>query len=80
MNRRSAREHDSTEAVSLRRELQSYERAGTSLYLNGRKSRSDAIVHACMCSEDSGYMRDFISDETEHITEIHFIKISMEQV
>lgn len=63
-------------AVSLKRELRSYERAGTHLYLENRPSRAEEIVSACMFAEDSDYMRDFITDEQEHITEIHFIRIT----
>lgn len=58
------------------RELQGYEQAGTHLYLGNRPSKADEIVSACLFSEDSDYMRDFISDDREHITEIHFIRIT----
>lgn len=57
------------------RELQGYERQGTHLYLDEYPSRAEDIVLACMFAEDSGYMRDIISDDREHITEIHFIRI-----
>lgn len=80
MNTLPVKYEDETAAVSLRRELQCYEAAGTCLYLEGRRSQTDAIVNACMCSEHSDYMRDFISDDAEHITEIHFIKIASGQV
>lgn len=63
-------------AVSLRRELESYERAGTHLYLGNRPSRAEEIVSACLLAEDSDYMRDFITDDQEHITEIHFVRIT----
>lgn len=79
MSRISIKNEKKTAAVSLKKELQCYEDAGTRLYLDGHKSRVDAIVRACMCAEHSDYMRDFISDDKEHITEIHFIKISTEQ-
>lgn len=62
-------------AASLRRELQDYERQGTHLYLNNRPSSPDEIVNACLLAEPSGYMWDFIGDDAEHITEIHFIRI-----
>lgn len=80
LRRISIKNEKETAAVSLKKELQCYENAGTRLYLNGRKSRADAIARACTCSEHSSYMRDFISDDAEHITEIHFIKISADQV
>lgn len=67
-------------AAALRSELQSYERAGTHLYLDGHPGTADEIARACLLSEDSAYMRDFIGDEHECITEIHFIKIAEDQV
>lgn len=79
MSRISGKNKKETAAVSLKKELRCYEKAGTRLYLDGHRSRADAIVNACMFSEDSNYMRDFISDDAEHITEIHFIKISGDQ-
>ena len=66
-------------AASLRRELQDYENQGTHLYLNNRPSSADEIVHACLLAEPSGYMRDFIGDDAEHITEIHFIRIPRQE-
>lgn len=61
------------------RELQGYERAGTHLYLENRPSRADEIVSACLLAEDSDYMRDFITDDREHITEIHFVRITEDE-
>ena len=60
------------------KELRGYEREGMQLYLDGRPSRADEIVNAYILAEDSDYMRDIISDETDHITEIRFIRISEE--
>lgn len=62
-------------AVSLIRELQSYEKQGTQLYLNEKRSRADEIADACLLAERCVYMRDFISDDADRITEIHFIRI-----
>lgn len=63
------------DAVSLMRELQSYEKQGTQLYLNEKPSRAAEIADACLLAERCAYMRDFISDDAERITEIHFIRI-----
>ena len=63
-------------AGSLMKELHSYERQGTHLYLEDRPSRAEEIVSACMVAEQSDYMRDFVGDEQDHITEIHFIRIT----
>ena len=58
------------------RELREYEREGTQLYLDGRPSRAGEIADACAVAEDSAYMRDFISDDSSHITQIRFTRIS----
>jgi hypothetical protein len=60
------------------KELQGYERKGMHLYLGEQPSRADEIVSACLLAETSDYMRDFISDDKEHITEIHFIRITQQ--
>ena len=78
MNRTKYKENE-IRADSLLRELRDYEREGTHLYLGDFPSRADEIVEACMLAEDSDYMRDFVSDDEERITEIHFIKITEEQ-
>lgn len=67
------------EARQLATELLGYEKAGMKLYLNGQLSEPGEISRACLCAEHSNYMRDFISDETDRITEIHFIRISSER-
>ncbi len=61
------------------RELKGYEQAGTALYLENRPSRAEEIVSACLFAEESDYMRDFITDDREHITEIHFVRITEEE-
>lgn len=76
MDRKKNQKHRSPGASSLMKELRGYEREGMHLYLDGRPSRADEIVNACVFAEDSGYMRDIISDEKDHITEIRFIRIS----
>ncbi len=63
---------------ALLRELRTYEREGTHLYLGNRPSSAEDITRACMLAEDSGYMRDFVGDEADRITEIHFIRINKE--
>ena len=60
---------------ALLKELQNYEREGTQLYLGNRPSSAEDITRACVFAEDSDYMRDFVSDDTDRITEIHFIRI-----
>lgn len=60
---------------SLLQELKDYERSGMELWLNGRPARPEKIVRACSVSEQSGYMRDLISDEKEQVKIIDFISV-----
>lgn len=76
MDRKKKKKQKNPEASLLIRELRGYEREGMHLYLDGCPSRADEIADACILAEDSGYMRDIISDEQEHITEIRFIRVS----
>lgn len=66
---------DTRESLLLK-ELRGYEREGMQLYLNDSPSRADEIANACILSETSNYMRDFISDDQDHITGVRFIQIS----
>lgn len=79
LRRAKLQKSDQKRAVSLRRELQGYEKAGTQLFLGDHPSRADEIVSACLLAEESDYMRDFITDDQEHITEIHFVRITREE-
>ena len=76
MDRDKRQKKNRTTAASLMRELQEYEKQGTQLYLEDHLCRAEEIVRACQLAEDSDYMRDFISDDRDHITEIHFVRIS----
>lgn len=59
---------------ALRRELEEYRRKGCIVCLNGRPSAPEKIISACL-REKGSYMRDFVSDETERVEKIDFIKI-----
>lgn len=63
---------------ALLKELQNYEREGTHLYLGNNPSSAEDITKACLFAEDSAYMRDFVGDEADRITEIHFIRVTGE--
>lgn len=76
LDRKKKQKYRAPGASALMKELRGYEREGMHLYLDGRPSRAAEIVNACVFAEDSDYMRDIISDEKDHITEIRFIKIS----
>lgn len=63
-----------SEQEALCAELESYEQSGCAIYLNGNPSRPEQVVRACV-REHSRYMRDILSDETNKIMRIDFIKI-----
>lgn len=59
---------------TLLQELEQYRKKGCMICLNGRPSRPERIVSACL-REDCSYMRDFVSDEKQQVKKIDFIKI-----
>ncbi|MCC8052187.1 MAG: hypothetical protein LIO99_10125 [Clostridiales bacterium] len=77
MNRRTNSKPCGNQAALLKKELRGYERAGTHLYLDGRRCHADEIVSACMFADGGGYMRDFIDNDQETITDINFVKIRL---
>lgn len=42
------------------------------LWLNGKPSTPSDIMHQCMIREEEEYMRDFVSDDDDHIIGIGF--------
>ncbi|MCC8067534.1 MAG: hypothetical protein LIO94_10635 [Clostridiales bacterium] len=77
MKRRTNSKCSDQSAALLKKELRGYERAGTHLYLEGRRCHADEIVSACLFAGDSGYMRDFIGNDQETITDINFVRIRL---
>ena len=75
MNKRKSRTRKDRGGALLK-ELRDYEREGTHLYLGNHPSGADEIVRACVLAEDSDYMWDYVGDEEDRITEIHFIRVS----
>ncbi len=56
-------------------ELQSIEKRGITIWLEGEKSSSGAVANVLAVEEEASYMRDYIFDEGV-LTEIHFDKIN----
>jgi len=79
LNRQMKPQYSNKAAASLKKELRGYERAGTQLYLEGKRCHADEIVSACLFAEDSAYMRDFIGNDQEAITGINFVRIRLNQ-
>lgn len=67
-------EEQDQEGKKLFGELTQYEKNGCRFYLNGRPARPGKIVSACL-RENATYMREFVSDEKDHIRGINFIRI-----
>lgn len=55
-------------------ELDAYQRNGCRISLNGRESYPARIVNACF-REHNDYMRDFVGDEDQVITQIDFTRL-----
>ena len=64
----------------LQKELNAYARAGMKLWLNGKPSTPSDIMHQCMIREEEEYMRDFVSDDDDHIIGIGFDYIKKKEV
>ena len=62
----------------LQKELNA--RAGMKLWLNGKPSTPSDIMHQCMIREEEEYMRDFVSDDDDHIIGIGFDYIKKKEV
>ncbi|MCD7764695.1 MAG: hypothetical protein LUI14_16205 [Lachnospiraceae bacterium] len=75
MNTKTNSKPCGNQARLLEKELSGYERAGTHLYLDGRRCHADEIVSACLLADGAGYMRDIIGNDQEMITDINFVKI-----
>lgn len=62
--------------TSLMKELQGYEKLGARLYLGEHPSNARDIVRACFGAKGWEYMRDIVSNDGKHISEIHFVRIN----
>ena len=63
------------EPSPLGRELETYQTEGIPLWLNGKPSTPEEIVHACMIEEEGTYMRDYVQNERGKIKKRRNIKI-----
>ena len=66
------KKQDKRQMENLREELRAYHDAGVSLWLDGRPSTPKKIAKACVMCETSSYMRDYIQNEDNEITDIAF--------
>ena len=63
------------EQSELCRELKDYTCAGVRLWLEGIRSTPEEIANACCFGENRTYMRDYIRNDREEITDIAFDSI-----
>lgn len=56
----------------LRYELESYEKQGVELWLDGQPGTPKSITRACRIAEEGDYMRDYICNEVGDVKEISF--------
>lgn len=60
------------EQSKLCRELDFYDHAGIKLWLAGIQSTPEEIARACCAGEGKSYMRDYIRNAREEVTDIAF--------
>lgn len=60
------------ETKGFQKELQTYEKKGISLWLNGNVSNPKEIVKAHMVTENGVYMRDYVQNEKGEIEKLKF--------
>ena len=69
------------EPSPLGRELETYQTEGIPLWLNGKPSTPEEIVHACMIEEEGTYMRDYVQNVRGKVERLEFdlIKLKKEE-
>lgn len=61
--------------ISLRDELDSVQGQGTNLYLGKYRTSADCIASVCVFSEDTNYMRDYVSGSLGNADSLIFDKL-----
>ncbi|NBH25719.1 hypothetical protein D3Z60_07885 [Lachnospiraceae bacterium] len=64
-----------TNSSLLKSRLETLEKSGIKLYLNGLPSTTEYIVKKCV-NEDTVYMPDYVTDEEGKVKEIRYDRIS----
>lgn len=59
----------------LRHELESYEKQGVELWLDGQPGSPKTILQACMIAEEGDYMRDYVYDRKGELKSLNFDRI-----
>lgn len=59
----------------LKEELESYEKKGVRISINGRQAPPRRAAQVCCFETDGDYMRDYIIDDSGRIVEIGFDKV-----
>lgn len=64
------------ESCAVFLELQEYEKMGITIWLEELQSTPAEIVQACIVREETNYMRDYVSNESGKIVELHFHRVN----
>lgn len=59
----------------LRHELESYEKQGVELWLDGQPGSSKEIVQAYKIAEENDYMRDYVYDQKGGLKSLSFDRV-----
>ena len=70
--RRQLCRRDTKEYQDLFRELDSYEKQGVCMELEGKPASPTQIVRAHMIREEPGYMRDYVLNEKGDVKALYF--------
>ncbi|MBE5939462.1 MAG: hypothetical protein E7266_03600 [Lachnospiraceae bacterium] len=66
--------------LPLVHELEELHSKGIKLTLDGKQTTPENIARECLMSEDSNYMRDYVTDGKGNIVGIDFNKINLRQI
>ena len=63
------------EAAEFILELQKYTREGVTLWVNDKSSSPVQAAQECLLRDETCYMRDYIRDDSDRITQIRFDRV-----
>ena len=61
----------------MKKELETYERRGIVISLEGEKINAEKVAHMCCLEGHRDYMRDYVMDDDDRLIEIGFNKVSL---
>lgn len=64
------------EMHGMREHLETIEKSGTVLYLDGKQTTADEVV-ACCVNEEAVYMPDYVLDESGRLAQLRYDRVRM---